>query len=228
MTATEESQGGEPHDETGAAGEAGGAGDSENDQNEDSAGRRAGTGKSGDDTGDKQAKTEQKQAKTEERQERAEVKGEAAEQSRNIVASATERALHVGEDIIYALTALVLVGGSLVVLIQAVWEFANTVPDGVTKAIEATVGSLLIVFILVELLSAVRSAILEHRLVAEPFLLVGILAAIKELVLLSTFKIESGKATETMLKIGGLAGVVLALGIATLLLRRKEREPDEG
>ncbi len=155
-------------------------------------------------------------------------KAEKGEEQEDAVARVTSVGLHMVEDVIYALTALVLVGGSLVVLVQAVWEFSTTVPDGVTKAIEATVGSLLIVFILVELLSAVRSAILEHRLVAEPFLLVGILAAIKELVLLSTFKLESGKATETMMKIGGLAGVVLALGIATLFLRRKEREPDEG
>ena len=85
----------------------------------------------------------------------------------------------------------------------------------------------LIVFILVELLSAVRSAIRERVLVAEPFLLVGMLAAIKELVVVATFRFEELEPAEAVTKIAGLTGVVILLAIATLLLRRKEREPHE-
>jgi LPXTG-motif cell wall-anchored protein len=101
------------------------------------------------------------------------------------------------------------------------------VEDGVKKAIEATLDSLLIVFILVELLSAVRSAIADHELVAEPFLLVGILAAIKELVVLTTFRLEQQKTSDTGIKIGALAGVVIVLAFATFVLRRRQREPKE-
>jgi uncharacterized membrane protein (DUF373 family) len=128
---------------------------------------------------------------------------------------------------IYALTALLLAGGALIILGVTVYHFATDVSKGVEKAIEATLNSLLIVFILVELLAAVRQAIDEHKLVAEPFLLVGILAAIKEMVVVSTFRIESQKTSDAVLKIGILAAVVIGLAVATLVLRRKTREPEE-
>ena len=109
----------------------------------------------------------------------------------------------------------------------AVYRLATETSDGVTHAIEDALDSLLIVFILVELLSAVRSAIDEHFLVAEPFLLVGILASIKEMVVVATFRLDEGKPADTMLKIGVLGAVVIALAVATLILRRREREPKE-
>ena len=154
-------------------------------------------------------------------------KAERSAENEDAIARVTAVGLHMVEDVIYVLTALVLVGGSFVVLGQAVMRLLTETTDGVTKAIEHTVDSLLIVFILVELLSAVRSAIDEHVLVAEPFLLVGILAAIKEIVVLSTFQIESGKATDFALKVGLLGAVVIAMAVATYILRRREREPKE-
>jgi uncharacterized membrane protein (DUF373 family) len=152
---------------------------------------------------------------------------EKGERKENAISRLTALGLHMTEDVIYALTALVLVGGAFIVLGAAVYDLGSQLPEGVTKAIEKTLNSLLIVFILVELLSAVRSAIDEHTLVAEPFLLVGILASIKETVVLATFKIDEAKAGETALKIGVLGGVVVALAVATLVLRRREREPKE-
>ena len=145
----------------------------------------------------------------------------------NVVASSTVKSLHVAEDAIYAMTALLLVTGAVVVLVEAVYRFSTEVGDGVIHAVEGTLDSLLIVFILVELLSAVRSAIAEHKLVAEPFLLVGMLAAIKELVVESTFRLESQDVSDIVMKLGVLAGAVLALALATLLMRRREREPEE-
>lgn len=149
------------------------------------------------------------------------------EREEDVFSRLTAVALHLMEDAIYALTALVLVAGALIVLSHAVYQLAHQIGHGVTRAIEAALDSLLIVFILVELLSAVRSAIDEHLLVAEPFLLVGILAAIKEMVVLATFKIDTESASQTALKIGVLGAVVLGLAVATLVLRRREREPKE-
>jgi len=154
-------------------------------------------------------------------------KEERAAQRQDIIAHTTTRGLHIAEDIIYALTALLLTAGALVVLGQAVYQFSIEISDGVIHSVELTLNSLLIVFILVELLSAVRSAITEHTLIAEPFLLVGMLAAIKELVVESTFRISSQKATDVAWKMGVLTGVVLTLAVATLIMRRREREPEE-
>jgi uncharacterized membrane protein (DUF373 family) len=177
--------------------------------------------------GERQDRTQQRRERTNDRQERTEVAAEAAEQRQHVVARVTDRCLHAAEDLVYALTGLLLVGGALVVVVHAVYKFATSASQGVIEAVEASVGSLLIVFILVELLSAVRTVITERRLVAEPFLIVGILAAIKEMVSLSTFRIHDQKVTDAMLTVGGLAAVVIGLAVAILVLRRGRSSPDE-
>ena len=164
-------------------------------------------------------RTQKRQERTEERQEQTEVIDRAAGQRLDIIARSTDRGLHIAEDLIYALIGLLLVTGAAVVVVHAVFEFVTGVSDGVVKAVEQSLSSLLIVFILVELLSAVRTIITEHQLVAEPFLIVGILAAIKELVSTATFTIDQGKVSDTMLKIGGLGAVVVGLCVAILILR---------
>ena len=59
-------------------------------------------------------------------------------------------------------------------------------PDlGVITMAAEVLDLLLLVFIVVELLYAVRTTLAERELVAEPFLLVGIIASIKEIVVLS-------------------------------------------
>jgi hypothetical protein len=68
--------------------------------------------------------------------------------------------------------------------------------------------------------------------VAEPFLLVGIIASIKEIVVLSVKAAEQvGKGAtfdDQVMVIGVLGVLVLLLGLSAWLLRLKEREPDEG
>ena len=152
---------------------------------------------------------------------------ERSERQRSRIAGVTDQALHAIEDVFYAFTALFLAAGAGIVLGVAAYNFVTNVNKDVKDAIEVAIDWLLIVFILVELLSAVRSAIKEHKLVAEPFLLVGVLAAIKEMVVVSTFRIETEKTSDAVLKIGVLAAVVVGLAVASLVLRRSQREPDE-
>jgi uncharacterized membrane protein (DUF373 family) len=143
------------------------------------------------------------------------------------LARATGRGLRYAEDVIYALVAVTLFGCALVVLGDTVYDLLSHTDDGVTKAMQTALDSLLIVFILVELLAAVRETLVERKLVAEPFLLVGIIASIKEIVVVSAFAEKGQDVDESMLEAGVLGGVVVGLSIATLLLRRKEREPEE-
>jgi len=92
--------------------------------------------------------------------------------------------------------------------------------------------TLLLVFIVVELLYAVRITVAKRELLAEPFLLAGIIASIKEIIVLSVKAAETaGKGAEfrdQMVEIGVLGVLVLLLGLTAFFLRRKEREPGEG
>ncbi len=139
----------------------------------------------------------------------------------------TRRAMSIAEDIIYALAAALLALGALFVLAQAGYRLATGSYHHLIKAIESMLDSLLIVFIMVELLTAVREIMTERRLVGEPFLLVGIISAIREIVLLASFSGKKQPVTETALQIGVLGAIIVGLSLATFLLRRRHREPEE-
>ena len=142
-----------------------------------------------------------------------------------------ERAFRLAEGVLYGMIAVVLVASAGVVVIEAGVSLVTGALDDTHHAIEQALDALLIAFILVELLSAVRVTLREHRLVAEPFLLVGIIASIKEIVVIGAFADKEAANPDevmgTVLWLGVLGAVVLALSIALLLLRRKEREPEE-
>ena len=146
-----------------------------------------------------------------------------------------ERALELAENTVYILVALFLVVGAVTALGAAGYTFVDDLAggQGTRTAITDALDGLLLVFILLELLAAVRATMRERQLVAEPFLMVGIIVAIKEIVVAALEAKDSlgqpGKTfDDAMTQIGLLGGLVLVLAVASFLVRRKEREPDEG
>ena len=137
------------------------------------------------------------------------------------------RALERAEQSVYFGVGVLLVASALIVLGNAGYRLATDIDEGVREAIEAMLDALLITFILVELLSAVRATLSQRALVAEPFVLVGIIATIKELVVLAAFGAEELEPADLAIELGTLAGVLLALSVSAWLVRRKEREPEE-
>ena len=135
------------------------------------------------------------------------------------------------ELIVYIAVSVALVVGAAVLVVDAISGYVTHLADGVLAASTELLSALLLVFVFVELLGATRVTIRERRLIAEPFLLVGIIASIKEIVLVAGAENVKEGDFETfrngMIEIGVLVGVVLLLSISALLLRRREREPDE-
>lgn len=135
------------------------------------------------------------------------------------------------EDGIYAVVALILVTGAVVLVANAVTTFVRHADEGMVAASTELLSVLLLVFVFVELLAAVRLTLRERQLLAEPFLLVGIIASIKEIVVVAGAERPADDSFETfrngMVEIGVLSGVVLILAIAALLLRRRQREPTQ-
>ena len=144
----------------------------------------------------------------------------------------TTRALEMAENVVYGGIAVFLVGTALVCLGLAGKTAFGLFSDFSEQPVLDLLDILLLVFIVVELLFAVRSTVEKRELLAEPFLLVGIIASIKEIVVLS---VEAAKEvgngaefTDRIVEISVLGVLVLFLGVTSFLLRRKEREPDEG
>ncbi len=156
----------------------------------------------------------------------------APELPKDPIARRSDQALSFAENGVYAIAGLLLVAGAVAVLAALAYHLVQDVQKGTEEAITATLDGLLLVFILLELLAAVRATMIERKLVAEPFLVVGIIASIKEIVIASLeAKNDRGRGGEAfenaMTEIGVLAGVVLLLSLASFLVRRKEREPEE-
>lgn len=144
----------------------------------------------------------------------------------------TTRALAFAENLVYAAAALFLVSAAVILLVSIGYGLVRELSDGVEPAITHALDGLLLVFILLELLAGVRATMAERKLIAEPFLIVGIIASIKEIVVISLEARagEGGGAEEfsqAMTEIGVLGGLVVALAVASFLVRRKEREPAE-
>src|SRR5205085_723261 len=94
-------------------------------------------------------------------------------------------ALTLAENVLYTVAAVLLLVGAVAVLGEITVDLVQELDDGVARAVTHALDGLLLVFILLELLAAVRATMVEHRLVAEPFLVAGIIASIKEIIVLS-------------------------------------------
>ncbi len=148
------------------------------------------------------------------------------------VARPADRALHMAEDVVYTLAGILLAAGAVVVLVAVGYHLVQDFDQGVEKSITSALDGMLLVFILLELLAAVRATMTEHKLVAEPFLVAGIIASIKEIIVVAlgakeTLGKEGPAFDDAMVQISVLGGIVLLLALATYLVRRKEREPEE-
>jgi uncharacterized membrane protein (DUF373 family) len=141
------------------------------------------------------------------------------------------RTLEAAENLVYIGIAAVLITTALALLGLAVGNLASLLRDPDQAAALDVLDALLLIFIVVELLYAVRTTIARRQLVAEPFLLVGLIASIKEIVVLSVKAAETAgtpKFTDQLSEIGVLGLLLLTLGFTVWLLRIKEREPEEG
>lgn len=141
-----------------------------------------------------------------------------------------DRVLSVVEDTIYWAIAVMLIVGSGALLVSqfnTMLRLRNTPAN--TVMLEVLDG-LLLVFIFVELLYAVRTSLRSHEIAVEPFLIVGILAGIKEIVVLSVEAaslLDNGpNFARAVVEIGVLAGVVLILAISAVILRGRRGGQD--
>ena len=136
------------------------------------------------------------------------------------------------EDVIYIGVAVLLVLGACALLATAAITLVTELLHDTEEAVKSVLDLLLLVFILVELLGAVRTTLRERKLLAEPFLVVGTIASIKEIVVVSisakdSFGAADSSFEDAMLEIGLLAALVVALALAMWLTRLKERQPEE-
>ncbi len=144
-----------------------------------------------------------------------------------------DRILSIVEDAIYWVIAVMLVIGSGALLVSQFNTMLRLRSTPANTVMLEILDGLLLIFIFVELLYAVRTSLRSHEIVVEPFLIVGMLAGIKEIVVLS---VEAAKLLDkgpdfarAVVEIAVLGGVVLVLALAAFIMRgRRPGREDSG
>jgi uncharacterized membrane protein (DUF373 family) len=148
---------------------------------------------------------------------------------------AVQRGLGAAERYIYVVAAMLLVGAAALTIVGTVRDLiagagARRVEDAAIFVLERG----LLLFIIAELLYTLRVVNLGGRIHVEPFLLVGLIAVVRR-ILVVTAEVEgqSGdNVTDFVIQIAALAGLALVLTLSIYVLRhgasaaRKERHAE--
>lgn len=131
------------------------------------------------------------------------------------------------EDVVYIGIGVLLAASALALLVSTGVSFARGLLEGVVvgRVIEL-LDQILLVFMIVEILYTVQVSFREHALVPEPFLIVGLIAAIRRVLVLTA---EFGDLLRTggtvfqnaMLELALLTVMVVAFVVALVLVRRR-------
>ena len=137
--------------------------------------------------------------------------------------------LHASERILYYLAALALIVTIGYFLVStAISEVPDLLHTGAFNASVTILDRVLFVFIFAELLHSIRIIIQEDRILADPFLLIGIIAVIRRILVVSAETQTSSAADfqQMLIELAVLAVLVLALGVSYFLVRRVERQAE--
>ena len=126
---------------------------------------------------------------------------------------------------------VLLAAGALVLLVDATMTFVTNLVAGTLPArIIGLLDRVLLVLMFAEIMYTVQVSFREHSLVPEPFLVVGLIAAIRRvLVITAEFAEVKDTRGETlnamMIELGLLTVMSLVLVVSLVLLRRRPAMP---
>jgi len=140
------------------------------------------------------------------------------------------RGFTVVEDVVYVGLGLLLAGSSLILLVGAVVTFAqNLIAGTLAGNIVALLDRILLILLVVELMYTVQVSFREHALIPEPFLLIGLIAAIRRvLVITAEFAQIHGQPDSVfkyfLIELGVLTVLIVVLVTSLVVLKRRGTE----
>jgi uncharacterized membrane protein len=138
---------------------------------------------------------------------------------------AVEHGAYIALGLLLAAAALIALAGAAATLVGGLSDWTST------RTIFLTIDRLLFVLMLVEILHTVRASMRDGVLTSEPFLVVGLIATIRRVLLIT---LKSSETTNdntlsdmaervfraSMLELGVLAALILVMVVSIRLLRR--------
>ena len=131
------------------------------------------------------------------------------------------------EDVVYIGLGLLLTGCSLALLISGMITFGqNLMAGSLTTNIVALLDRVLLILLVVELLYTVQVSFREHALMPEPFLLIGLIAGIRRVLLLTAELAQVHEKSNLIfqhfiVELAVLTFMIVALVISLVILRKR-------
>ena len=137
------------------------------------------------------------------------------------------RAFTLVEDVVYIGLGLLLAASAVAQLISGGYAFAQNIASGtLAQNIIALLDRILLILLIVELLYTVQVSFREHTLVPEPFLLVGVIAAIRRVLVVTAQFGQTPQSSDAMfqrfiIELVVLTVLILVLVISLMMLRKR-------
>jgi uncharacterized membrane protein (DUF373 family) len=140
------------------------------------------------------------------------------------ILSRSERIIYYGAAFALILTVGMIFASAAISAVEAIG--AEPLEEALKDTSLIVLDRVLLIFIFVESLNTIGIVVRERQIVAEPFLLIGLIAVVRR-ILLVTAEAEQTIGTEKflnlVLELGVLTGLVIALSGALYVTRRAER-----
>ena len=146
------------------------------------------------------------------------------------------RGFTIVEDVVYVSLAILLAISAGALVVSGAAAFVQSLRSGATPVeIVVVLDRILLVLMIIELLYTVKVSFQEHALVPEPFLIVGLIAATRRILIVTAqLAVFVEKTTDesvfrhAMFELGLLTVMVVALVASLLMLRQRSAVRVEG
>jgi uncharacterized membrane protein (DUF373 family) len=136
------------------------------------------------------------------------------------------------EDIVYISLGLLLTGTAFALLVTGAVAFTRSVLGGAPAlSFVSVLDQILLVLLVIELLYTVKVSFREHSLVPEPFLIVGLIAVTRRILVITaelSALLEKGDETifrHAMWELSLLTAMVVGFVGSLLMLRKRSATP---
>lgn len=134
------------------------------------------------------------------------------------------KVISAGEKIIYLIIVILLFASAILLIIDEFRVFFDlSKQEFDIKQIIDIIAKTLLLLMIIEILATVRISVSEHILSAEPFLIVGLIASVRRILIISietTYKPEFFQ--HYMIEIGVLSVLIFVFIISIVLLRKNK------
>jgi uncharacterized membrane protein (DUF373 family) len=131
------------------------------------------------------------------------------------------------EDITYIGLGVLLAAGALILLGAAAWFLYNSIFSGeIRENIVDLLDQILLILMVLEILYTVQVSFREHTLSPEPFLVVGLIAAVRRVLIITAEFSKPEEVVEAafrnaMMELGLLTILILSLVLSLYFLKRQ-------